>query len=207
MSMTGRFTLWAFFALFMVGIGAPVPTSAQEEDQDAAPRAIGLQDVLDWKRIVGPSISKDGRWFAHRLSPTEGNSELVVRSLRDETEHRFPVGERGGAVRFSDDSHWLAFAITPTKEESDGPRGSNGPPRNDVGILDLSTGEMTEFEDVQSFAFAGERGGWIALRKYPASSGGGSSRGFHSDPPARLQRPVAIRVADQRRRRRQLRPR
>lgn len=174
MSMPGRRTL-PVFLLFLVGLASAAPLCAQGETEASAPKAIGLQDILGWKRIVGPTLSKDGRWFAHRLSPGEGNSELVVRSTRDDTEHRFPIGERGGAVTFSEDSRWLAFAITPTKEEADGPGGGNGPSRNDLGLLDLSSGEMTEFEEVQSFAFAGERGGWIALRKYPASVGGGAA--------------------------------
>jgi hypothetical protein len=151
--------------------------AGQTRDETAQPRPIGLQDILEWKRIVGPTLSNDGAWFAYRLSPTEGNSELVVRSTADDTEHRFPVGERGGSVAFSDDSRWLAFAIAPTKEESDKPRGQGAPARNKVGILELATGEMTEVEDIQSFAFAGERGGWIALRRYPASAGGASSGG------------------------------
>ncbi|NNM03713.1 MAG: S9 family peptidase, partial [Gemmatimonadetes bacterium] len=182
MSMPGRRTFPAFLTLVLLVVVQLTPMEAQETEQASAPSAIGLQDILSWKRIVGPTLSKDGQWFAHRLSPGEGNSELVVRSTRDETEHRFPVGERGGPVSFSDDSRWVAFAITPTKEEADGPGGGNGPARNDVGLLDLSSGEMTKFEAVSSFAFAGERGGWIALRKYPASAaaasrGGGNGNG------------------------------
>ena len=56
-------------------------------------------------------LLRDGRWFAYRLSPAEGNSELVVRNTSDDTEHRFPVGEVAGGgfgapsgLGFSDDS-------------------------------------------------------------------------------------------------------
>jgi hypothetical protein len=175
------------FLLALASLGAPALALApsalagQEADEATAPRPIGLQDILAWKRIVGPDLSKNGSWFAYRLSPTEGNSELVVRSTAEDTEHRFPVGQGGGAVVFSDDSRWLAFTIAPTKEESDRPRGQGAAPRNKVGILDLTTGERTEVEDVQSFAFAGERGGWIAMRMYPAAGGGS---GGSAAPPA-----------------------
>ena len=157
--------------------GPPALLLGQTQEEEAAPRAISLQDILAWKRIVGPTLSNDGAWFAYRLSPGEGNSELVVRGTSNDTEHRYPVGDRGGAVVFSDDSRWLAFAITPTKEESDRPRGQGAPARNKVGILELATGTMTEVEEVQSFAFAGERGGWIALRRYPAAAAGGAAGG------------------------------
>ncbi len=152
----------------------PAHAAGQAEGETQDPRPIALQDILDWKRIGGPSLSNDGAWFAYRLSPGEGNSELVVRSTSEDTEHRFPAGEGGGAVTFSEDSRWLAFAIAPDRDESGRSRGEGPPRRNKVGILELATGEMTEVEDVQSFAFAGDRGGWIALRKYPASGGGGT---------------------------------
>ena len=164
---------WCLTTLALVG--APVAAAAQETSEAAGPRPIELQDVFKWKRIAASDLSKNGAWFAYRLSPGEGDSELVVRSTSGETEHRFPVGERGGAVAFSDDSQWLAFAITPTTEESERPGAERAPARNDVGLLNLASGEMTEIEDVQSFAFAGERGGWIALRRYPASGGGGAA--------------------------------
>ncbi len=164
---------------------APAFAAGQDEAQTQDPRPISLQDIADWKRIVGPTLSNDGTWFAYRISPGEGNSELVVRSTSGETEHRFPVGEGGGAVTFSDDSRWLAFAIAPDRDESDRPRGESSPRRNKVGLLELATGEMTEVEDVQSFAFAGERGGWIALRKYsPAGGGGGGAAGPGAGPGA-----------------------
>ncbi|MCJ7630194.1 MAG: hypothetical protein MUO50_17615, partial [Longimicrobiales bacterium] len=155
----------------------PTLLAGQTPEETSEPRPIGLQDILGWKRIVGPTLSMDGAWFAYRISPGEGNSELVVRSTAGDAEHRFPVGERGGAVAFSDDSRWLAFAITPTKEESDKPRGQGAAPKNKVGILELATGTMTEVEEVQSFTFAGERGGWIALRRYPAAAAGGAASG------------------------------
>jgi len=166
------------------------PAAAQEEEGEPIPRPIALQDILDWKRITGGVLADDGDWFAYRLSPTEGNSELVVRSTVDDTEHRFPVGEVAGGgfggpsgLSFSDDSRWLAFAVYPTVEEGKQARRQRQPARNKVGLLNLSTGEMTEIEDVRTFAFAGERGGWIALHRYatttgaPGGGGGGATGG------------------------------
>ena len=158
------------------------PAGAQEGETEVSPRPIALQDILDWKRISGGTLSKDGSWFAYRLSPTEGDSEVVVRSTSDDTEHRFPVGEVSGGMgspEFSDDSRWLAFTVYPTVEEGKKDREGRQPARNSVGLVDLSTGEMTEVEDIRSFSFAGERGGWIALNRYPPEAGqsmGGSRR-------------------------------
>jgi dipeptidyl aminopeptidase/acylaminoacyl peptidase len=161
-----------------------VPAGAQEPDTEMGPRPIGLQDILDWQRINGAGVSDDGLWFAYRISPTEGESELVVRSTSDDTEHRFPVGEvagggfgGGAGLAFSDDSRWFAFTIYPTVEEAKKAEKQRQPARNKIGLLELGSGEMVEVENIRSFAFAGERGGWIALQRYPAVQGGGSGGG------------------------------
>src|SRR5271168_5361437 len=60
---------------------------------DTAQRPIQLNDILAWKRIAAPSISNDGTWFAYRVSPAEGNSEVVIRNLKDGKEQHFPIGE------------------------------------------------------------------------------------------------------------------
>ena len=105
--------------LMLSFLGGPVFVAGQAATQDSGTRPIGFQDIFDWKRISGGTLSNDGAWFAYRLLPGDGNGELVVRSTASETEHRFGIGEGGGSVSFSDDSRWLAFAISPTKEESE----------------------------------------------------------------------------------------
>ena len=86
-----------------------------------AQRAIQLPDILAWKRIQTPQISADGKWFAYKLAPNEGNGEIVIRSLVDGKDSRFPIGETprqdagfGGPpppaprdLQISDDSKWI----------------------------------------------------------------------------------------------------
>ncbi len=167
---------WAPLFVFLALVLAPAWSAGQTPEASQSLRPIELQDILAWKRIGGATLSPNGGWLAYRLSPTEGNGELVVRSTADDTEHRFPIGEQGGAVVFSSDSRWVAFTIAPTVEERKRGQEQRRPARTKAGLLDLSTGEMTEFDDVSTFAFAGERGGWIALRKFaPAPVGGGGA--------------------------------
>ena len=105
------------FALPVAGTGAQ--GQAQEAVVESAPRPIALPDILSWKAIRDRALSPDGRWFAYVLQPNEGDSEIVVRSVQGSQEYRFDGGERapfggGGALRFSDDSAWFAFAIQPS---------------------------------------------------------------------------------------------
>lgn len=52
---------------------------------------------MSWKRIHSATVSPDGGWFAYRLSPNEGDSELVLRNLKDAKELRYPIGEAAPA--------------------------------------------------------------------------------------------------------------
>ena len=170
--------LTAALALAALPGMSPVGTVlAQESEQ----RTVQLQDIMDWKRIGGARLSADGSWFAYRLAPAEGNGEIIVRSTQNETEYRFPAGSGGagfggGGLEISDDSHWVGFAIYP--EFSQDRPDNNGPPqRNKLGLLDLTTGELTEIEEVRGFAFSGENAEWIAMQKYAAGGTGGRATG------------------------------
>src|SRR5580692_3317789 len=101
---------------------------------DTAQKPIQLNDILAWKRIVAPAISADGSWFAYRVSPAEGNSEVVIRNLKDGKEQHFPIGEiprvdpPAGApppvvagtrdLAISDDGKWAAFLAYPNAKEA-----------------------------------------------------------------------------------------
>ena len=51
-------------------------------DAPVAPKPLGLSDILAWKRIQGAEISDDGTWFAYRLAPNDGDSEVILRDLK-----------------------------------------------------------------------------------------------------------------------------
>ncbi|MFN7621883.1 MAG: hypothetical protein ACK5RS_01935, partial [Acidobacteriota bacterium] len=113
--LTSLFSLIS--ALQMALAQAPAVT-----DQPLAPRSIELRDALVWKRISSPTVSADGKWFACRLAPNEGDSEVVLRRLTDGQEWRFPAGETAGQMGmmatsdlvFAENSRWFAFSISPT---------------------------------------------------------------------------------------------
>ena len=41
-------------------------------------RPLQLTDILAWKHIQTPAVSNDGYWFAYRLAPAEGVTEVTV---------------------------------------------------------------------------------------------------------------------------------
>ncbi len=159
----------------LTGLAAlPAMAVAQEPEvaADSQPRPIEIVDALAWNRIGSTAVSNDGRWFVYRLVPNEGDGEVVLRST---------VGEApgfAGSLAFSEDSRWLAFVIYPDRAAARRLEKEKEPARNKVGLVELATGELTEFEDVRAFQFAGEAGGWIALHRYaPQGLLGGRNSG------------------------------
>ena len=84
----------------------------------------------------------------------------------------------GGGQTFSFDSKWLAYSITQSEAEQERLRTANRPVQNSLGILNLSTGESTTVEGIESFSFSGD-GKYLAMRRYqpapPAGAGGGGA--------------------------------
>jgi len=157
--------LWVLAAL--VTIVAFAPLGAQD-----GKRPMELEDILSFRALSQSSLSPDGAWLAYRVAPLQGDSEVVVRSTSGATEWTFPVGEGGGAMSFSDDSQWLAITTSLTRREAQAARRASRPVQNSVTIVNLGTGDKTVVEKVRRHAFNGETGGWIALDRYPAETGG-----------------------------------
>lgn len=162
----------------MTALDRPVlqtETGRAAQEAAAAPRAIGLQDILAWKSIGAAELSSDGNWFLYRLSPIEGESEMVVRETKGDKEHRFPIGEAprfgpSAGTGFSADAKWAAFLSYPDSKEMRALRKDRKRVMAKAVLVDLSTGEKTEFENVRSLAFSGENPGYLALHRYVPES-------------------------------------
>jgi len=155
---------------------------------DTAQKPIQLNDILAWKRIASQSLSPDGIWFAYRVSPAEGNSEVVIRNLKDGKDQHFPIGAiprvdppAGGppqlmiAVRdlaISDDGKYAAFLAYPSAKEAKVLKKTKKPVQSRVVVVELATGKKTEFEKIRRFAFSGERATMIAMHRYAPTPAG-----------------------------------
>jgi acetyl esterase/lipase len=181
MTMIRTKTVVLVAALFL--IAAAGPSASQDKPADkpaapaapAAPRPIALLDILAWKSIGAAELSPDGSWFMYRLSPLEGESEIVIREVRGTKEHRFPIGEAprfGGSLRtgFSADSKWAAFLAYPGAKEAKAMRKERKRVMTTAVLVDLAKGEKTEFEKVRAAAFSSDDPGFLALHRYAPES-------------------------------------
>ena len=148
--------------------------------QAQEPKAIQLPDILAWKRIQQPTLSGDGQWFAYKLSPNEGNAEVVIRSMKDGKDQRFAIGEMprvdgapGGPppppprdLQISDDSKWAAFLVYPSAKEAKALVKQKKPVQSKLTLINLATGDKKEFDKIRRFAFGGERSSAIAMYRY-----------------------------------------
>lgn len=162
-------------------------TAAAPATQAKPQRPIELPDILAWKRISTTVVSNDGQFFAYKLTPAEGDGEVIVRRVKDGKDWRFPIGESaglgggGGAffgggpreLAFSDDAKWFAYTIYPTAKEAKQAKRTRRPLQNKVALVNLSTEKKVEFEKVRRFSFSNENAGWLALQKYGAEPAAG----------------------------------
>src|SRR6185503_10534360 len=148
-----------------------VPVAAQ----NAAKKSIELQDILSFRAIGVTSLSPNGQWYSYRLSPLQGDSDVVIKSTSGTSEYKFPVGEAGGgAATFSTDAAWAGVTIAPKRTEAQANTRARRPNQNSVTLVNLANGEKTTVAKIRRFAFAGEAGGWVALHRYGPTPATGS---------------------------------
>lgn len=161
----------------VLAVAVFVPLAAQ----NAVRRPMSLDDILSFRAMSATALSPDGKWFAYRVSPLEGDSDVIVRSTSGAQTYTFPAGEGSGALSFSDDSLWFATATSLTRQEAEAARRARRPVQTSALIVNLSTGEKVSVPKVRRFAFSGEMGGWIALHRYgpdaAAAAAGGAAAG------------------------------
>lgn len=142
----------------------------QPSAQTAPKRPMDVGDILAFRSMAGTALSPNGQWFAYRLSPLQGDSDVVVRSTSGSQAYTFAVGEGGATATFSQDSAWAAITISPTRAQAQANTRARRPNQNDVTLLNLATGDKTTIQKIQRIAFAGEAGGWVAMHRYGAAA-------------------------------------
>ncbi len=162
-------------------------SSTKAVAQPTAKRPLTHQDYDSWRSIQGQTISRDGKFIGYALIPQDGDGEIVVRNLASGTEWRYgrgwrpptppPDGETPGPpvaaqsgrlsrIFFTADSRFAAFTIESRKDDvlkaRRERRAQDASPKNALGIMDLSNGQVTRIERVKSFQIPENNAGWVA---------------------------------------------
>jgi dipeptidyl aminopeptidase/acylaminoacyl peptidase len=154
----------------------------------ASKRPLTHQDYDSWRSIQAPQISRDGKFVAYAFMAQDADSDIVVRNLASGTEWRAARGYRPPAPppddsipnfgeliaaqarlarpAFTADSRLVAFSIEPTKAELNKAKKEKKKPedmpKNALGIMDLSSGQVARVERVKNFQVPEDAGGFIA---------------------------------------------
>ena len=165
----------------------------QPQQNATAKRPITHQDYDSWRSIQAPQISRDGKFVAYAFQPQDGDGEVVVRNVASGVEWRAPRGYRPpvpppddpGAnlaefqanlarlVRpvFTADSKYVVFSIEPLKADVNKAKKEKKKPedmpKNGMGIMDLSNGNVTRIEKVKNFQVPEDGSGFIAYLLEP----------------------------------------
>jgi len=150
-------------ALFFVVLGLAGLSSAQAQNQP-----LSHEDYDRWEEIDTHSISDDGEWVLYRTSPPKGDDTLYVKQVDPRRTHEVPRGEE---ARFTADAQFVAFMVAPPYDSTRQAKLDDVPPprrpTDDLGLLDLSSGDTTRVDRVQSYKLPDEGRDWVAYHHEP----------------------------------------
>ena len=124
-------------------------------------------DYGQWESLAAfreyGGLSPDGKWLAYGINRSNRNNELRVTNTSDGTTKTVAFG---GQAAFSSDSRWVAYSIGISESQEEKLKKDKKPVPKKIGLLNLSTGELSTVDGVESFAFSPD-GAWLAMRRTP----------------------------------------
>lgn len=186
-SVLFRQSLSLFCMLALLATSFSFASFAQTQTTTAK-RPVTHKDYDSWRTIQAQQISRDGKFVAYAFMPQDGDGDIIVRNVTSGAEWRVPRGYRppvsppddpsanvgeilAGQARlvrpnFTADNRFVVFSIEPTKAEINKAKKEKKKPedmpKNALGIMDLSNGQVTKIEKVKSFQIPEDGSGFIA---------------------------------------------
>lgn len=147
-------------------------THAQAQQNLEDKRQLEHEDYAKWNSVRGQNLSNDGKWISYSISTENGDATLKIRQIATDKEYTVL---RGGSARFSFDSKFALYTISPDPKVVEKLRKEKKPsseiPKSKLEILNLETGKHVTIRDVGGFAQPAEATGWIAFRVIESSDG------------------------------------
>ena len=180
-------------------------------------RALTHADYDSWHSIVSPQISRDGKFVAYAYMAQDADSDIVVRSVTTSAEWRAPRGYRPPApppdvsvpnsgeiiaeqarlVRpvFTADTRFVLFGIEPNKADlNKAKKEKKRPeemPKNALGIMDLSNGQVAKVDRVKNFQVPEDGSGFVAYlmeaKPAPPPAREGAAKETSTTPPENFE--------------------
>ena len=152
-------------------------------------------DYGQWETLVtverSGGLSPDGKWLAYGINRSNHNDELRLARIAGESLKPIAFGSQ---PVFSADSRWVAYTIGYAEAQQEKLRKDKKPVQNKLGLTNLTTGEQSEIEGIESFAFS-PSGTFLAMRRYPPEKPqGGTPAADSAAPPPEDENPAGAAV-------------
>lgn len=151
-------------AALIVALALAAPAASQGK------RAVTFQDLMKFRSIQQPVISADGRVVAYGTQPDRGDGEGFIHVLATGKVINVP---RGTQPSISKNGRWVAMTVRPAFAATE--KAGRERPRNGMALVNVETGTVTNFENVDRFSFSDDSR-WLAFhlahpnpRRNPAS--------------------------------------
>ncbi|MEP7271578.1 MAG: prolyl oligopeptidase family serine peptidase [Acidobacteriota bacterium] len=119
-------------------------------------------DYSQWEILGFTGLSPDGKWLAYGVSHPNRDSELRIASVAGGEPK---IVAFGTLPIFSSDSRWIAYAIVLSEAQEEKLRKEKKPVHRKLGLLNLSNGQQSVVDGVESFSFSAN-GAFLAMRRY-----------------------------------------
>jgi dipeptidyl aminopeptidase/acylaminoacyl peptidase len=135
-------------------------------------RPLELTDIMQFRQIGSPAISDNGSWVVHAAVPDRGDPDVLVCSTDGKTSFTIPLADK---PLISPDEQWVAAVRPVPAEEQEksgnatgnvGGNGKESGPKPGMALLNLSTGEQSEYKNIKSFSFS-NNGKWLFYHSFP----------------------------------------
>ncbi len=135
------------------------------EPSPIAKRPLNANDYDRWQSVRLEKLSNNGQWISYQIDLQEGDGTLNIAERGSATpKYRFP---RGYDARFSADSRFLVAKLkTPLADTRKAKLKKKKPdemPKDSLVMVDLTSGKITKFLNVKSYALGKEGGSWVAF--------------------------------------------
>jgi len=135
---------------------AGISTNAQD-----AKKILNIDDYSRWSRITSVSLSDDGNWMSYGYSPNGGDDTLYIKNIES---GKIFSDKYCNAPEFSYDSKWVVYKRNLKKKEAEKLRKSKKPVYTKGVLLNLETGEKTEWDKVSDMTLSPESD-YLAIKK------------------------------------------
>jgi len=168
MSFPHRFSLSMCRRVVLLVLFGSLAWAASSSPTRAQKQPLRHEDYDRWEEIEAESISDEGSWVWYVTSPPKGNGTLHVAHVDDGQRHELA---RGTDAQFTADARFVAFMIEPPHDSTRQARLDDVPPpkrpKDALGLLELSSGDTTRVDRVQSYQVPEEDARWIAYHHEP----------------------------------------